>query len=92
MKVEIDMDALRPLILATVRETLAQGRDLLTVSNGQQSGDRIAWPEAEAAPMIGLSPHQLRDARLRGEIECFRGPRRKALYSREHLLAYLMRD
>ena len=52
--------------------------------------DRLCFRENEAARLMGLNPHQLRDARLRGEIEAHVGPGRVILYRREQLLAYLM--
>jgi hypothetical protein len=53
-------DSLRDLIKAVVRETLAEGQ-----------AERAALPEkvyteAEAAAYLGVAPHVLRDARLRG--------------------------
>ena len=31
-------------------------------------GDRLGYPEAEAAALLGIERHVLRDCRLRGEI------------------------
>jgi hypothetical protein len=77
----IDAQALRPLI-AEVLAALESERSRLP-------GDRLAFSEAEAARMLGLHVHQLRDARLRHEIEASVGPGKKILYRREDLLAYL---
>lgn len=55
----VAMDALRPLIKAVVVETLAE------VEQDRQRipADRLAFTEAEAAAMLGLNYHQLRDMR-----------------------------
>jgi hypothetical protein len=54
----IGPDDLRPLVETVVSEMLTRF----------SPGDRLAWPEAEAAALIGVKSHVLRDARLRGEI------------------------
>jgi hypothetical protein len=78
-----DIDDLRPVIAAVVGEVLER-------LNGHAGklGDRLAFPEAEAAALCGLPKHVLRDARLRGEI---RGKRcgKGVLITRAELLRYL---
>jgi hypothetical protein len=86
--------ALRPLILAVVAETvpaavMATVAALESQRAALPADGRLAYPEAEAARLLGLRAHQLRDCRLRGEIEASVGPGRKVLYTREQLLAYL---
>ena len=59
MKVVFEAADIRPLIKAVVAEMLDQfGTDT----------NRLAYNEAEAAALLGLKNHQLRDARLRGQI------------------------
>ena len=84
LQLALDPVALEPLIRAVVEQTIArldEAREVLSA--------KLAFGEAEAARLLSLHPHQLRDARLRGEIEASVGPGRKILYSRSDLLAYL---
>lgn len=81
MRLEIDPAELTPIVRIAVAEVLAQG-DRLGDTN------RLGYPEAEAARLLGLAKHQLRDARRRGEI----GGRRigrSVVYSRAALMAWL---
>ncbi|MBM4090979.1 MAG: hypothetical protein FJ276_16385 [Planctomycetes bacterium] len=59
----LDKADLRPLITEVVRETMAECR-------GMFAGDepRLAWREDEAAALVGMQPHQLRDRRLEGQV------------------------
>jgi len=84
LALSIDPAGLTPLIRAVVRETLAA----VEADQGALPA-RLAFGEAEAAALLGLHPHQLRDERLRGRIKASVGPGRKILYSRSDLLAYL---
>jgi hypothetical protein len=84
LQLAVEPALLEPLIRAVVEQTIArldQAREVLP--------DKLAYSEAEAARLLSLHPHQLRDARLRGEIEASVGPGRRILYSRADLLAYL---
>lgn len=77
-------DIMRPLITQIVAEVFAaqdQDRDLLS--------ERLAFSEAEAASLLGLATHQLRDERRRGRIGASLGPGRRILYSRRDLIDYL---
>ena len=69
MAVHIDFDPndLRPIIEAVVQETL----DRIEHNNGKLNG-QLAYPEAQAAELLGIPRHSLRDARRRGEIESTR--------------------
>jgi hypothetical protein len=80
----IDPESLRPLIEQVVEATMARLEDARATL-----GSRLAYSEAEAAALLGLNPHQLRDERLRGRIAARVGPGRKILYTREALLEYL---
>jgi hypothetical protein len=80
----LDSALLEPLIRAVVEQTIArldEAREALP--------EKIAFGEAEAARLLSLKPHQLRDARLRGEIGASVGPGRRILYSRADLFAFL---
>ena len=83
MNVTFDEKDLRPLvdlIVATAIERLSDER--------AEFGDRLAYTEAQAAALLSVRPHVLRDARLRGEIAgCRLGKR--VLYSHEQLVQFL---
>jgi hypothetical protein len=77
--------ALEPIIVKAVEATLArleEGRERLD--------EKMAYSEAEAARLLSLHTHQLRDARRRGEIGHSLGPGKRILYSRQDLAAYLL--
>lgn len=60
MRIEIDHESLRPLIESIITETMERcGKD----------GERIAYSEVEAAELLGMASHQLRDRRLEGAIK-----------------------
>lgn len=83
MNLSINPEELRPVITAIVAEVLAQTSAL---------GDaRLAFTEPEAAGLLGIKPHALRDARLRQEIRATKIGGRIG-YSRDELLAYLSRQ
>jgi hypothetical protein len=86
MAFQFDPEALRPLIQQIVEATVVRLED-----ERAALGSRLAFSEAEAAALLGLHSHQLRDERLRGRISASVGPGRKILYSRDSLLAYLAR-
>lgn len=82
-KLELDADELRPLIETVVAEVLAA-----TEADTFRVNGRLAYPESEAAALLGVRPHVLRDARLRGEIEAATVGRR-IVYTTDALMAYL---
>jgi hypothetical protein len=84
MRFDLDPTDLAPLIRVALVEVLAE-RDRLGDT------ERLGYPEPEAARLLGLAAHQLRDARRRGEIT---GRRigRSVVYSRSALLAWLDGD
>jgi hypothetical protein len=83
----IDPQALRPLIEATVEAVLARAEDARARLG---EGDRLAYSEAEAACLLGVAKHTLRDLRLRGEITGVKVAGR-AFYERSELLDFLRR-
>jgi Helix-turn-helix domain len=77
-------ELLRPLVREVVAEVVAaleQDRAGL--------GDKLAYSESEAARLLSLHSHQLRDERRRGRIKASTGPGRKVLYAKQDLLNYL---
>lgn len=85
LSLRIDPAALVPVIEATVREVLAQHQQ----ASEAVPSDRLAYSEAEAARMLGLERHQLRDIRRRGEIAASTIVGRRVRYTRDDLVAYL---
>lgn len=83
MNFTVPTEQLSTLIREITRQVLAE-----TNAMGIEP-TRLAWTEEEAAPMLSLQTHQLRDERLRGRIKYSRGPRNRVLYTRQNLLDYL---
>ena len=73
----------KPFVAQIVEETLAQRE-----ADEAKLGDRLAYPEPEAAGLLGIQQHVLRDCRRRGEIEAKLCGKRY-LYPRSELLRYL---
>jgi hypothetical protein len=84
MQVMIDPKELAPVIQATIAATLAQIQ-----ADETRIGDRLAIPEPEAARLLSLEPHQLRDERRRGRIAASVIVGKRIRYSRADLLEYL---
>ena len=84
--ISFDDVLLQPLIeriVATVLDRLQGEQDALR--------HKLAYTEAEAASLLGIQRHVLRDARLRGELAGSRVGKR-ILYERQELLGYLRRQ
>ncbi len=80
----LDAATLQPLIKQIVRATLdeiGQERD--------QLADKLVYSEQEAAKLLGVAYHVLRDERQRGRIQCSHIVGRRVRYSRQDLLDYL---
>lgn len=84
LSLQFDADAIRPLVQQIVAEVLGQ-----VAADQAKLGGRLAYSEAEAAQLLSLHSHQLRDERRRGRIQASVGPGKKVLYSQGDLLAYL---
>jgi len=80
-----DMEAMRPLVVAVARQVAAE---MMGAANAIPDG-RLAYSEAEAASMLGLNPHQLRDERRRGRIAASVIVGNRVRYSRDDLVGYL---
>jgi hypothetical protein len=85
INLDLDPATLEPLIRRVVEETLAR----LEAERVRLDNGKLCYSEPEAAALLGLAPHQLRDERRRGRVQASVGPGRKILYSRADLLAYL---
>ena len=86
MKFQFDANDLRPLVELVVAETIER----LEVERAKLNG-QLGYPEPQAAALLGLAPHQLRDARLRGEVRATRIGKRM-VYPRGELLKLLGED
>jgi hypothetical protein len=86
LALSVDPRLLRPLISEVVRETLAA-----VEAERAALPDRLAFSEAEAARLLGLLPHQLRDKRRRGRIAASSVVGKRIRYTRQDLLDYLAR-
>jgi hypothetical protein len=85
LSLHLDPDALRPLIESVVTKVLARLED----QRAKLPDDRLAFSEEEAARLIGLEPHVLRDERRRGKIAASSIVGRRIRYTRADLIAYL---
>lgn len=78
-----DLKAFQPLIDAAVAKAIAAVRQ----EAGQQQP--LVYTEAEAAAVLKLKHHALRDERRRGRIASSKGPRGVIRYTRQQLDNYL---
>jgi len=85
VNLQLDPDVLKPLIEAVVRETVAK-----LDGEGGRFNDKIAFAEPEAARLLGLEVHQLRDERLRGRIRASQIVGKRIRYLKSDLLDYLL--
>jgi hypothetical protein len=81
-------DALRPLVEQIVTEVLAR----LDQARATLPADRLAYSEPEAARLLGMQRHQLRDERLRGRIQASKIVGKQVRYLPQDLTNYLMRQ
>ncbi len=83
MNLHVDSQDLAPLVRAVVAEVLAQ-----TEADQAKLNGRLGYTEPEAAALLGVARHTLRDCRLRGEIQA-RMVGKRYVYSRDALLRFL---
>ncbi|MEQ8846704.1 helix-turn-helix domain-containing protein [Botrimarina sp.] len=81
MRIQFDKADLRDLVREILAEATAAEVDL-------ERSERLAYPEKEAAALLGIPSHALRDARLRGEVVGTRVGGRIG-YERTELVRYL---
>ena len=84
LHLSIDPAALRPLIGEVVRQTIAA-----VEADRARLDDRLCYSEEEAARLLGLEPHVLRDERRRRRIRASQIVGQRIRYSREDLIGYL---
>lgn len=84
MNITIDDAGLSELIRRVVLATIAE----LEQRRGP-GGDRIAYTEEEAARMLGMKRHALRDERLRGRVTASMVAGRRPRYTLADLVDYL---
>jgi len=82
---QFDPEVFKPLIEQAVEAAMTRLEEArATVA------DRLCYSEPEAAAMLGLEPHQLRDERLRGRIKASSIVCRRIRYTPADLMEYLM--
>ena len=86
LKIEFDRDALRPLVHLAVAEALDRMEEERAKFNS-----RLAFTEPEAAVLLGVRAHVLRDCRRRGELQGAKVGSR-IVYTRADLLELLERQ
>jgi hypothetical protein len=86
MRIERDHETLRPLVHMAVAEALGRMEE----ERAKLSG-RLAFTEPEAAVMLGVKAHVLRDCRRRGELQGAKVGS-KIVYTRADLLGFLERQ
>ena len=59
----VDQEELRPLVVEVVLQAIEQSRQLI-----ESGHPRLAFREDNAAALIDMAPHQLRDRRLEGKV------------------------
>ena len=82
-ELQLDSSAFEPVIRLAAARTLAAPE----VDRAQLDG-QPALGAAEAAELLGLRPHQLRDERRHSRVKASHGPG-KMLYTASNLLEYL---
>jgi hypothetical protein len=87
LNLSIDPDALEPIIRQAVVATVAE-----LEAHRDRLGDKLAFSEPEAAHMLSMEPHQLRDERRRGRISASQVVNRGIRYTKQDLLNYLSRQ
>jgi hypothetical protein len=86
MKIEFKPTEWEPVI----RQVITAVLDELRADEAKVDG-RIGYTEPEAAALLGIERHALRDCRLRGEIEASKVGKR-IVYERHELMAFLRRQ
>ena len=86
LQIQFDRDALRPLVRLAVAEAMERLEEERAKLNG-----RLAYTEPEAAVLLGVKPHVLRDCRRRGELHGAKVGS-KIVYTRADLLDFLERQ
>ncbi len=83
MRLELSHADLKPIVEAVVVEVLDRVEEDRAKLNG-----KLGYSEPEAAALVSVKPHVLRDCRLRGEIQA-KKVGKSYRYSRSQLLRFL---
>jgi len=83
VKLEFSEDDLRRVAKPIVSQVLTE-----LEAEREKLGDRIGYTEPEAAALLGVRDHVLRDERLNGRIKA-RKVGKRYIYSRAALIRYL---
>ena len=86
MRIEFNADDLRPLIRKVVAELLEQ----IAADRAKLDG-RFGFSEPEAAALLGIRRHALRDLRRGGKIKASK-PGARIVYSGDSLLELMRRN
>ena len=86
LRLDFDVEELRPIVHLAVAEALNRMEEERAKLQG-----RLAFTEPEAAVLLGVKPHVLRDCRRRGELQGARVGS-KTVYTRADLLEFLDRQ
>ena len=87
MNIKLDQNDLRPFVQTIVDQTLER----IEAAQGKLPVGRLAYPESEAAALLGVAPHKLRDCRLRGEVTASKVGK-SIVYQRDELVRFLSRQ
>lgn len=79
-----DIPDLRPVIVEVVRAVLAE----IEAGKHRLNGEQLGYSEGEAAELLDVKRHVLRDARLRGEVRA-RKLGKEFRYEKNELLRFL---
>jgi hypothetical protein len=86
VRIQFDREDLLPLVQLTVAEAL----DRMEIERAKFNG-RLSYTEPEAAVLLGVKAHVLRDCRRRGELQAAKVGS-KIVYTRTDLLDFLERQ
>jgi hypothetical protein len=86
LRIEFDRDTLQPLVEMAVAEAMERMEAERAKLNG-----RLAFTEPEAAALVAVRPHVLRDCRRRGELQGSKVGSR-IVYTRADLIEFLDRQ
>jgi excisionase family DNA binding protein len=84
INLQFSADIFEPLVVRIVREFASVFEE-----ERARLDEKLAFSEEEAARLLGLARHQLRDERLRGRIQASQIVGRRIRYRREDLMTYL---
>lgn len=87
MQIAFGAEEMRPLVRQVVAEVMAE----LQQHPALADDSRLAYSEPEAADLLGVKSHVLRDERLRGRIDFTKIVGGRVRYTKAQLAEYLAR-